>query len=270
MAERSRALAALAAAVTAQARVSTAARRAVAAVDGVVAGFVDAALSADEKTALGVRLYDASSSYREPGALFEWERAWFDARLPRCEGTRPRVLVGGCGAGREVIALRDRGFDVVGFEPAASLRALAMARCPDVPIRAHTWESWAAGAPGTWDAIVFGWGSLSHVLDPAARRAAINAAHRSCPDGPILLSYWARTFDPVGGARRAGARLGGLAARARRVSASPSGDVWQPSTGFVHPFSADELQELAAGAGRELVREGGPGDYPHATLLPRT
>ena len=39
-------------------------------------------------------------------------------------------------------------------------------------------------------AIVLGWGSLTHVLDPSARRRLLRACDRLCPTGPIVASAW--------------------------------------------------------------------------------
>lgn len=245
----------------AHARVSVAAHRAVQAADGVVAGLLDAALTAEEKTRLGVSLYDGAPHYRAEGALHSWERRWFERVLPPAPA---RVLVGGCGAGREIGALTDRGYVVGGFEPAASLLRLAVSRHPSATLWQDTYESWAdrSGEGSDYDAIVLGWGSLSHVLSPSARVTVLRAAVARCPEGPILASYWVKTTDPAAArARRIGAWLG-----ARLGDGMESGDAYLPNTGFVHMFDEDELVGLASQIGRTATFEGGPSDYPHVTF----
>ena len=261
------------------ARASVIAHRALAASDGFVAGVLDGGLSIADKSRLGVELYDAAPHYREEGALFDWEERWFERRL----SPQSRVLVGACGAGREVCALLERGHVVSGFEPAPSLLELAKSRAPTSSLWLDTYESWSASARGTvnaaeggteksggkksgseeYDAVLLGWGSLSHVLDPAARRALLEACVRVCPTGPILLSYWPRATNPSAArARKLGAQLGQRLGRG-----VPLGDAYRPNIGFIHMFSRDELQTLADTIGRELVFEGGPADYSHASLL---
>jgi hypothetical protein len=87
-------------------------------------GFLASALSADEKSRLGVALYDASSEYRA-SPRHAWEDAWLGRWLPEPPA---RVLVGAAGAGREAVALRERGHEVVALEPSAELATLCRAR----------------------------------------------------------------------------------------------------------------------------------------------
>lgn len=246
------------------ARASVVAHRSVQAVDSAFAGFLDAALSDEDKTRLGVDLYDNAPHYREAGQLHAWEERWFDGALP---APPARILVGGCGAGRELGPLLERGYHVDGFEPAATLLDSARNRHPAAQLWQDTYESWtdALGlAPAQrYEAIVLGWGSLSHVIDPSARVALMEAAAAACPDGPILASYWARTSSPEAArARRVGAWLGERLGRG-----TPSGDAYLPNTGFVHMFDPDELRALARAVGREARVEGAPGDYPHVTFV---
>ena len=242
-------------------------RRMVGVADGFVAGVLDAALTDLDKTTLGVSAYADSPSFRDAGQLFEWEARWLGEVLP---SPPAHVLVGGCGAGRELIALERAGFVVDGFEPADPLRALARSRVPDARLSADTWQSWAARPDTTtYDAILFGWGSLSHILSPSEREWVMRAASRRCPDGPILISYWATGPNTNGRARRIGAAIGAQLARARGVPSTPSGDPWMPATGFIHPLSSDEIESLARSAGRVARFDWRAGEYPHATLLPQ-
>lgn len=258
---------ALVAATAAHARVAVVAQRTLAAADGFVAGVADAALTFEEKAALGAALYDSSPYYKGERGLFDWEERWFDADLPQEPG---RVLVAACGAGRELVAVRARGHLVDGFDPAPSMVALAARRTPAARVWQATFAEWLAGPDEAYDAILIGWGALSHVLDPSERLALFAACRRRCPAGPTLVSYWPRPASAQGAAppraRALGARLGGRIARLRGVDCRATGDPFQPGIGFAHQYADAELAELACAAGFEVVCRGRPGDYPHATL----
>ncbi|MFT6396036.1 MAG: 2-polyprenyl-3-methyl-5-hydroxy-6-metoxy-1,4-benzoquinol methylase [Bradymonadia bacterium] len=243
------------------ARASVLAHRALGATDGFVAGVLDGALSIEQKSKLGVDLYDAAPHYRDCGTLFDWEERWFDRRL---HGAK-RVLVGACGAGREVCALLERGQRVSGFEPAESLLELAKARAPRAELWRDAYESWSSSAQADhYDAVLLGWGSLSHVLSPDERIRLLTECVRVCPTGPILVSYWPRTTNPAAArARQLGATLGGALGDGLVL-----GDAYRANIGFIHMFAKEELKELATHVGRQLVIEGGPSDYSHATFLP--
>ena len=258
----------LSATAVAHARASTAMHRALAAGDAFVAGVLDASLADDEKSRLGVRLYDAAPHYRDPGQLFEWERVWFDKRLPKAPAS---VLVTACGAGREVIALTDMGYQVTAFEPAPSLLALAVQRVPAARFSRASYREWIERKEtARYDAIVLGWGSLAHVLGASERAALLSAAHRACPTGPILASYWPAPQTRPGQARATGQRVGRAISAVRGVATSPTGDAWTANIGFAHGFSDAELRALADSVGRTLAIDGKPGDYPHAAFLHRS
>ncbi|MCB9506946.1 MAG: methyltransferase domain-containing protein [Myxococcales bacterium] len=258
---------ALVSATAAHARVAVVAQRTLAAADGFVAGVADAALTFEEKAALGAVLYDSSPFYKGERGLFDWEERWFDADLPREPG---RVLVAACGAGRELVAIGARGHAVEGFDPAPSMVALAASRASAARVWQATFAEWVAAPDERYDAILIGWGALSHVLDPDERRALLAACRRRCPAGPTLLSYWPRPTLAEGAspprARALGVRLGRRLARSRDADCRATGDPFQPGIGFSHPYAEEELDALACAAGFELLRRGGAGDYPHATL----
>ena len=74
--------------------------------------------SVEEKDAIIRACYTSTHHVRGGGrtTLFDWEETWFAQDLPPAPA---RILVGGCGWGREVRALKDRGYSVVGFDPLA-------------------------------------------------------------------------------------------------------------------------------------------------------
>jgi len=80
--------------------------------DAVLARFNDLAYGAD------VAYRPDSPSFRH--GLFPWEEEIIAAYFPPPPA---RVLIGGAGGGREALALAERGYKVVAFEPSASLAA---------------------------------------------------------------------------------------------------------------------------------------------------
>lgn len=240
---------------------------------GAVGVFLHEALSDAERAELVQRIFSRHHAYG-PTDLFPWEVRWFERDLPRAPA---RLLIGGCGAGRELHALAARGYAVHGLEPSARLAQGARRLLGE---GARVWtlryedlldrgDDVRAEAP--YDAVICGWGSLAHVLDGAARTRVLEALARMCPSGPILLS-----FPFLAGARggpdsrwRAPAeRCGRVVRRWRRlppVATEP--EEFLPHAGFVHCFDEAELTALAAQLGRTLCWGERSEVYPHCTLV---
>lgn len=240
-------------------------------------GFVLSGLDAAEQADLTIGIYDRRD--RHPAALFAWERPWFEATLPKPPA---RVLVGGAGDGREVRAIRELGYDVDAFEPAPrSLSQLsaavgsgaALLGSHEDLIRACSGEpnTLTALAAQRYDAMLLGWTSLSHVLDPRDRRALFEACRTLCPRGPILASFFFthEAASTRGGRARAwGAALGNLVGNTRGLERSPSTagvDQFLVHAGVVHIFDRAELEALSDAIDRTLVFD--PLPYAHATWL---
>jgi hypothetical protein len=204
--------------------------------------------------------------------LFAWELELLrTAPFPR-EG---RLLLGGAGGGRELVALSSLGYRVVAFEPSALVEAVrdVAHRCPAA--QAHT-ASYGdiirlVRGEGTvlarvfdepFHGIVLGWGSLSHVLDPAERHCLFPALRTLAPSAPIVCSFL------VLGEPRSRSRGRWLRLRLRGRRVDPNLRFW-PHIGFVHLFTRGEITTLAGSAGYEVARyEEEP--YPHALLVPLT
>jgi hypothetical protein len=239
-------------------------------------GFLWEALSVEEKASIALRLYDRARPDGGAG-LHPWEAAWLERELPPAPA---RVLVGGAGSGRELSALLARGYRVAGFEPAARLAAAAQRSLPSaVPLWTVGYEHLAQrglgaeparGAP--YDAILFGWGSFSHVLDPELRRRALRAAAQLCPEGPLLLSFHMQSeaWQPRHRSARTSRfprRLGRVLGRFRGLDIPPAdADVFLPHAGFVHRFTHTEVEALAAAVGRAVRWGEDLGVYPHCVL----
>ncbi len=219
------------------------------------------ALSPPEQQALTLALYAAAGAELRP--LFSWEIAWFAAHLPPAPA---RLLVAGAGAGAEVVALRAQGYTVAATEPVARL-ATQCARVGAAPIWPVDHESLGTLAGQRFDAVILGWGSLTHVLTPSGRQRTLEAA-ATLTAGPILASFWtaASVGAPpsgraVGWGQRTGAVIGHL-----RGQNSPSGLRFFPWCGFGAVLDLAELDRLARHLGRRLRFQEVP--YPHAVWLP--
>ncbi len=206
----------------------------------------------EQRTRLGIALHDAleHSTAHATRGLFDWEEAWFRESLP----TPPaRVLVGGAGSGREVLALLDRGYEVDAFEPAE--RAFAALQRTTAG-RARAWRTTyqelarhRGPVAHPYDAVLLGWGSLACLVDEDERIAALRELDRLCPDGPILASF---SVKRAGLQRRRAdqlvAHLGTLLGTA--WARMPDEVVLVPSGGFMRPLDRSAVEALAQAIGR--------------------
>lgn len=243
-----------------------------------IAGLLGDALARDEQRRLGVLLYDVSfRATKRPASLWHWERGWFARRLPPPSG---RLLVGGAGAGREAASLCASGYAVDALEPAPrpaqSCRAVIGSQ-GDVVVACYEDLSQAVldgmGGPAAplahrrYDAVLLGWGSLTHVLEPEERFRLLQACCRLAPTGPILASFW---FTPEeisrGRAHAAGQTIGQLIGRLRGLPSPSSAVSFGSWFGFAHTFTREEIETLAQRVGRSLIWES-EGVYPHVTFV---
>ena len=194
--------------------------------------------------------------------LFPWEIEWFDALLPPPPA---RILVAGAGAGAEVVALRARGYAVAATEPVERLAR----QCAEVgarPVWPLDHEALGTLAGERFDAVLLGWGSLTHVLTPAGRQRTLEAA-AALTSGPILASFWtqASAGPPPSGRLVAWAERAGSAVGRVRGHPPPSGLRFFAWCGFGCTLERAELEGLAQALGRRLVWWDAP--YPHAAWL---
>ena len=214
------------------------------------------------------QVYDRRSRYKMEAlntTLFAWEAGAVERFFPNAPA---RVLVGAAGGGRELFALAQRGYQVAGFEPSPELSKVARQRIV-APALLHlercSYEDLVAGGTpleqhAPYDAVILGWGSLSHLGCDTTRRALLQTARRLCPVGPLLMS-WMRTVPT--GPRRAGLRrvLAALGSHRRALD-----DAYTNHAGFVHTYTEDEIRDLASGAGYEVSFISKGESYPHAVL----
>jgi SAM-dependent methyltransferase len=179
--------------------------------------------------------------------LMSWERTIFREFLKPTD----RVLLVGSGSGRDLLALRQAGHDVVGVEQAtrAVERARRLLRDHGVTADILAARFDEAELPGTFDAIVFSWFCYCYILGAAERTAALAKARAHLnPAGRVVISYIGTETPPRTRATtiaRAASRLTGADWRAE------PNDHFYPVAGrtplyaFQHSFGPDELQQEA-------------------------
>lgn len=245
-------------------------------------------LTPKEKTQLTIALYNAHPEHRGGArapwgdTLAPWEETWFSRRLPKPPA---KIIVGACGAGREALALSEAGFQVDAFDPAPILTSLAR-QVLGVRVFTFSYEDFSAAiledacesasllAQERYDAVLLGWGSLSHLLDSTQQERLLRALDRICPYGPILASFWctnghAPEMTTLGRAERYGYALGRKVAQLRGGHTETScRQSFATHRGFGYTFTPEEIEYLSTTIRRELVWEQDNTSYSHVTFLP--
>ena len=129
------------------------------------------------------RYYPPNYAPHAPGAPSRAEAIYY--RLFRRVGVAPgaRVLDVGCGGGKFLLFLRERGYRVAGVEPNA---AVARALRERFDLETHAGEIAEAGLPdGAFDVVTFWW-VLEHTHEPLE---ALRQAHRVLrPGGRVVVA----------------------------------------------------------------------------------
>ena len=205
-------------------------------------------------------------TYREErhnqAGLHEWERVAVEEHFP----PGGRVIVTGAGGGREVLALLERGFDAIGYEPNATLveagAGLLARRGHGGRLRACDRDAFPDGG-GHCDAILVGWGSYMLIAGRDRRVAFLRAARRAVPEGaPLLCSFFTRDDDV-----RYYAILAGTANAVRRLRGRERAEIGDTlGENFAHRFTRGEIErELALAGFRMIAFERHP--YGHAVAV---
>ena len=181
--------------------------------------------------------------------LQAWEAAAVDAHF----APGARVVVTGAGGGREVLALLERGFDAIGYEPNASLVAAGSRLLERRGHAGRLLPSERDGFPrdaAACDAVVLGWGSYMLIPGRARRVELLRAARRALPAGGTLLcSFFVR---PPGAEYFAVvARTANAVRRLRGAERAELGDA--VGHNFVHSFTREEVEGELADGGFEVV-----------------
>ena len=227
--------------------------------------------------------------YRDPvyraTRFFAWEQSAIEELFPRPPA---RLLVGAAGAGREMVALAERGYEVAGFEPALALFEALRDHLAEAGISAlvapASYEDLVAILDGggemtvheslralcqggSYDGVVLGFGSFSYVVEENVRVRLLRGVATLCPEGPVLLSF-EQHEDGTGRLARWRRRLRGLLTRVPGSRLLLPGDRLG-DLGFEHAFTVAEIESLARQSGYRVARaESEP--YPHAVLARAT
>jgi hypothetical protein len=153
------------------------------------------------------RVYSHAYGY-EPGGhefekgLFSWEEEF----LASVEAGS-LVLVAGAGGGRQLSGLAQLGLDALAFEPselvaAAQTTATGLGQRPARRASHHDLVRAAQGEGPLADlpdepiaAVLFGWGSISHVTARQDRIDVLTALRQLAPTAPVLYSFIHRGSD---------------------------------------------------------------------------
>jgi hypothetical protein len=233
--------------------------------DAVLARFNCLAYGGDEA------YHPASSAFR--ASLFSWEENVISTYF------RPppaRLLIGGAGGGREVLALASMGYEVVAFEPSAALAAAmagTVAKGSNVRVYRASYEDLPSLYPARpeepsgsleteleFDVGILGWGSYSHIRNEQQRIRTLSLFARYVR-GPILVSFY--QFGGKTPPKRV--------ERMSRLLKIGSGDRFSVYIGFTHDVIAAELATAAERSGLSIVHlneESTLTNWPHAVLCP--
>lgn len=169
-----------------------------------------------------------------------------------------RILVVGCGTGREVIALLKLGYRVEGLDiaPRAIARARQMLAREGLSAELYTGPIEAVALPGSFDAFVFSAFCYGYIPQADHRIGVLRKlrAHLK-PGGRVLMSYLPAEQPP----RALPIRLTQLAARLTRSDWRPGlGDVvgppgWSPRVHYEHQFVDGEFEKEVRAAGLTVV-----------------
>jgi hypothetical protein len=141
--------------------------------------------------------YNASKQYFTESwnrsGLFDWEKEAITAYFGGCR----RLLVGGAGGGREILALCGMGFDVDGFECNPELAAYANRLLKSNGIDATVElvpRDRPSGRDRVYEGVVIGWAAYTLIQGRRARMAFLRDVRAQMQVGaPILLSFFYRT-----------------------------------------------------------------------------
>ena len=237
------------------ARVLAATHRVVARANRLPLAIAGGLLTPRDRQVRQQRLWAADAScYAEEDrvrfGLTQWEKEiiarWFPA-----EG---RVVVAGCGAGREMIALAEMGYEVEGFDliPAAAENAkrnLAERGLAGQAVAADAAEYAFDGGP--YAAVLFSWYVYSYVCPRAQRIAVLQRLGAALRDDGRVAIVLASPSGP-----RRGPTLC-VAQWVARLTGNPvlpeEGDWLDPGLQWIHVATREEMAEEAQAAGLELV-----------------
>ena len=187
--------------------------------------------------------------------LMDWESALYDRFLK----PEDRILVVGCGTGRDLIALLKLGYRVEGLDVARRAVALARRMLEKEGLQAelHTGPIEAVALPESFDVFTFSGSCYGYIPQADSRIGVLRKikAHLT-PGGRVLISYDPAEEPP----RSLAIGLTRFMARLTRSDWRPErGDVIgraagnEPAISYEHNFREGELEDEARAAGLTVV-----------------
>jgi len=187
--------------------------------------------------------------------LMSWERALYDRFLK----PQDRILVVGCGTGRDLIALCKLGYRVEGLDVGPHSIALArrMLEREGLSADLYTAPIEAVALPGRFDVFTFSWFCYGYIPQADTRIGVLRKVKaRLNPGGRVLISY----VPAERPSRSLAIGLTRLVARLTRSDWRPElGDVIGRAAGdrhaihYEHQFWEGELENEARAAGLKVV-----------------
>jgi hypothetical protein len=217
-------------------------------------GFWLGCLDAEDLTIVTIRSFEQSFTYNgsehNQSGFFPWEREMIDRFfLPRS-----KILVAGCGGGRELIALHGLGFQADGFDCTPHLVDTSQRLLQELGISSKVMLCPPNDVPPeltSHHGLIVGWGAYTQIPGSARRIAFLRKLHASVPPGaPILVSFWIReeALPDDDKVFRLANRFRSL--RGRSAESLEPGD-HVTDRGYYHCFAKEEIEaELKAGGFR--------------------
>lgn len=225
-------------------------------------------LSRDDLHRIDRRYYRRSRTFNDPeftlGGLFGWETEALDRHFRNC---RNLVLLG-AGAGRELHALLDRGFEVDAYECNGDLREAGNQLLDEhgLPVTIGSMErDRCPPLETTYDGVILGWGMLQLIQGRDTRRALLRSLRAAvAADAPLLLSFYLMSGPDR--RYRIAYRVGTAVRALLRRDRPDFGDDLSP--GFAHFYTRQSLQDDLEQTGWHL-RFFDYRTYPHAVATAR-
>lgn len=184
------------------------------------------------------------------------------------------VLVIGCGSGRDLIALAERGCHMTGIDPAGAALLVGQRALQQRQLSATLVEGFFEDTPlvGTFDVVLFSY--YAYALVPESRRR-IDALHKAAallrPGGSILISYRYSPSRAQGLLIKCSSVMGALCRSDWRLEDGDVVSVMREDVVFYrHYFGDGDLEKEAAAAGLRPTLRGGSNMERVVALQPVT
>jgi hypothetical protein len=151
-------------------------------------------LSGDDLNALTAAYYRESPYYASKkhtvSGLFEWEKTALERYFPKDS----HILIAAAGSGREILALRNAGFQADGFECSSRLLQAGRLIFDELGQTAYVAPCSPDEVPtgkAEYSGVIVGWSAYTHIPSRSRRVAFLRSLRqRAFPGSPILLSFF--------------------------------------------------------------------------------